>query len=870
MRHSKATEIITSYEEYLYYEDVNKVTEQYNNQLNLLNETIEKFNKNKEENFENTETCIIFMKKVIPNVVNIHNEKLEKFKNTSSKFKKLIFKLMNNSINIEGKDKKLITSEEVIYITLQTILKYVGSFNNRNTITKQVINNIQTQQKNNILKYTHLHYYNAIQDNTTTDSVHMRKVHLSRAFERLNIDEINLINLNNEEKLKIGAFLVNHFLEMGIFNFEVHKKAKATTIRIKISEEYENILNEIDTLVDLNELKSLPMVIKPKPWVDTKNGGYLGNEYINSDTDFSPFNNYILNNEDLTSVKGLQDQDLDKVYNCLNTLQDVPFTVNDNLKGFINKLWNNNSVLGKLDFKKELRTLPKPIAREDYQGEQEFQVALKKYRDEVSEIHTENHKTSNKKIVFNMVLDLVNKFSKYDEFFIPKILDFRGRVYDNSAMLNNQLDDLTKSLIKFKNKKEIGKNGFKWMKINIANLFGNDKVSFKDRAKWTEDNTRLIELTVEYAESGEISPLLRDADKPYQFLAAIYEYVEAIKLNNPKKYKSQIECQLDGSCSGIQHYSGLLKDKDGGSYVNLLKNDVPSDIYGKVAYKMLDVLNDFDTLKSIHMSDTFNRNLLRSYATMWKDSEMINRKFCKKGVMTTPYSVKFFGLLEQIREFMKDYEKENIIDESLKSKESILFITKILEYSINNTLVGAYIGMNYIKDLVKTFYSDKVNEKVLLEFTNILGFKCTHKYNKFESVRISTFFGKLRIKPNVFKNLDNVDKNKNLSSIAPNYIHMQDSTHLMLSVNAAREAGIKDFKVIHDSFATHYADTEEFHHIIKQQFIELYKNDLLFKLKEEFKALSLSEEVKTKLDELEITYGTLDIEDIIHSDYIFS
>ncbi len=136
--------------------------------------------------------------------------------------------------------------------------------------------------------------------------------------------------------------------------------------------------------------------------------------------------------------------------------------------------------------------------------------------------------------------------------------------------------------------------------------------------------------------------------------------------------------------------------------------------------------------------------------------------------------------------------------------------------------------------------------------------------------RISTFFGKLRIKPNVFKNLDNVDKNKNLSSIAPNYIHMQDSTHLMLSVNAAREAGIKDFKVIHDSFATHYADTEEFHHIIKQQFIELYKNDLLFKLKEEFKALSLSEEVKTKLDELEITYGTLDIEDIIHSDYIFS
>ena len=48
-------------------------------------------------------------------------------------------------------------------------------------------------------------------------------------------------------------------------------------------------------------------------------------------------------------------------------------------------------------------------------------------------------------------------------------------------------------------------------------------------------------------------------------------------------YVSHIPVAFDGSCSGIQHFSAMLKDEIGGTAVNLVPDDKVHDIYGIVA-----------------------------------------------------------------------------------------------------------------------------------------------------------------------------------------------------------------------------------------------------------------------------------------------
>src|SRR5690554_7321940 len=89
-----------------------------------------------------------------------------------------------------------------------------------------------------------------------------------------------------------------------------------------------------------------------------------------------------------------------------------------------------------------------------------------------------------------------------------------------------------------------------------------------------------------------------NADEPWQFLAWAMEWNRLLEWEDegrdPAEFPSQIPVAQDGSCSGIQHYSAMLRDRRGGEAVNLTKLDEPQDIYGKVAevvnQKMQDIL----------------------------------------------------------------------------------------------------------------------------------------------------------------------------------------------------------------------------------------------------------------------------------------
>ena len=164
------------------------------------------------------------------------------------------------------------------------------------------------------------------------------------------------------------------------------------------------------------------------------------------------------------------------------------------------------------------------------------------------------------------------------------------------------------------------------------------------------------------------------ADKPFQFLAWCKEWVGA--LEHGVDWVSHTPIALDGSCSGIQHYSAMLKDPIGASAVNLIPSDVPNDIYQVVANKAIELLKEDGT------------KLSKEWICAGVD-----RKITKRSVMTLPYGLTKFSCRKYIRSEVVD--SDNYQFESIK--DSVWHFSEILWKAIDETLVGAQKAMNFLR-----------------------------------------------------------------------------------------------------------------------------------------------------------------------------
>ena len=72
-------------------------------------------------------------------------------------------------------------------------------------------------------------------------------------------------------------------------------------------------------------------------------------------------------------------------------------------------------------------------------------------------------------------------------FYFPYNVDFRGRTYPVSPYLSHIGDDLCRGLLLFGEARPLGKRGFRWLKIHLANLYGMDKLPLARREDWADE-----------------------------------------------------------------------------------------------------------------------------------------------------------------------------------------------------------------------------------------------------------------------------------------------------------------------------------------------------------------------------------------------
>lgn len=586
-----------------------------------------------------------------------------------------------------------------------------------------------------------------------------------------------------------------------------------------------------------------PMIVPPADWTGPFSGGYLTRR-VRPLRLVKAFNRSYLTS--------LESQDLTEVCAAVNAAQRTAWAINPFILTVLEMAWEKDHSIGGIPSMFDQPLPPKPFDIETNEK------SRKEWRSEAHMVHMENLEMTSKRATFTTGLNIARRYSLFPAIFFPYQLDFRGRIYA-APMLNPQGPDWMKALLQFSEGKPLDDESAPFLAIHLANTgaFNKiDKAPLEDRVQWVYDNQEAI---IACAENPFDNRWWTEADSPYCFLAACREWAGWVR--EGVGFMSHLAVALDGSCSGIQHFSMALADEVGGAAVNLVPSPKPADIYTLVLTKVIERIN----------ADRAGEGDDKDVARAWHLSGLLNRGLVKRPTMTYGYGSNQFGFRDQImsdtlRPAYKAYQRgEGQWHFEGNGFGASLYMAKIILKAVEDTVLKAAEAMAWLKSVAGVVTS----EGLPVRWTTPDGFLVLQNYREQSVHRIDTVIFGTRMQINVSKDTPKVDKRKQASGFSPNYVHSLDATHLRLTVRRAAEEGINDFALVHDSFGTHAASTGRFFALLRETMVEMYRNrDVMQNLHTEILG-QLEPENQSKLPQPP-ALGQLDIEAVVDCDFAFA
>lgn len=526
----------------------------------------------------------------------------------------------------------------------------------------------------------------------------------------------------------------------------------------------------------------------------------------------------------------LEDPIPDVVLRALNTIQSTSWRVNRIVYDTASTAWRNGDLICGLPSPEDK---PLPARVPDEVWKKMTQTEILKRKIEMANIHGENARAQSARE------EVIRKLTVAEElldrtFWHVHNLDFRGRCYPVTQDLQPQSDDLAKGLHEFAVGLPLGKDGAFWLASRLASNFGNgmDKVNFKRRYEWAEENSDEII-------SSALDPLdgnrwWTTAEEPWQFLAACREW-HGWKTHG-EAFVSHLAVNLDGSINGAQHLSALGRDPVGAKLTNMTSFPDRQDLYSDVAALCNQRIEE-DMLKGI------------TEAGHWHGK--VTRSTVKRGVMTTPYGVTDRGLRDQL---IEDKHTEGLEGSSLVNAN---YFKTVLTWAIGQCVTGARSIMGFLQDTA----SAATEAELPFEWTGPLGMTVRQEYRGQTMFRINTLMGKLQ----VYKESKDAPLLKRKQSLAasPNFVHHLDAMHLYRTINRCHVEGIDHFLVVHDSYGCHAAHMGRMSRFIREEFVNLYKDDHLERLYQEQLAKGVAmPDIPPR--------GTFDVREVLDAEFFFS
>lgn len=738
--------------------------------------------------------------------------------------------------SVEAVAMRQIHPEVAAYLALKIIINETMRSKEgvkRTSVSFKIGNEIEKEQKALYLEKEGgelLNWYTWLMEHDTTKPVWYRN---NKVEEGLKIINKDWLSWSKEVKITIGTRLLYSAEVAGmVVNYNQNMKNKRIGMT-KLSEEVVSFINNTEDYLSGMFAVHMPLIEKPKQWSCLFGGGYYTARMSE---------HYPLIKSRGYQVKELMKTDMPQIYEAANKLQSVKFEVNRDVLDVAMKLRATNALP---DIEMELEAPDFPFDK-DWRYKEATVVEQERYKEwnnAYKAMQREKNKHDGKLLEFNACVSIAREMVKQEDrlgfrgFYYAWQTDFRGRFYPNCTVLSPQGSDIHKGLLRFAEKKPLGEYGARALSIHGAGVYGVDKVSLDDRIQWCEDNTDAILACAEDPIGNK--DFLLNADKPFQFLAFCYEWAGFQEYGD--NFMSALPCASDGSCNGIQHYSAALKDEVGGRSTNLIPNNVPNDVYMDVANVLLEKLEKED--------DPYATKLLEAG---------IGRKMTKRQVMTLPYGSTLYSCREYTLEHLNEAYKDVFptIQERIKVAH---YLSPLLWQSINKVVIKAREAMDWLRDVAK--YVSK--EGAIIDYTTPSGFRV---YYTQYAVAVKKLHIRIEGKQKSLAlslDKDKINGRKVANSVAPNFVHSLDATHLTWTVNALPEG--TSLSMVHDSYATHACDFQLLNDTLREQFVKLYTD---YDVLNDFKS-ALEREAGVALPDLP-SKGSMDVHCVLNSEYFFA
>jgi DNA-directed RNA polymerase len=640
------------------------------------------------------------------------------------------------------------------------------------------------------------------------------------------------MELSDTDLLQLGKHGLQACMDAGLVELERSSNSRGHLVQYTIPANILAFLSDSAEMQRMVTPMDCIMIVPPIPWEGTTGGGYL-TERRQLKFPLLQTKRRVRRGMQRTYRQRCSREEMPQVYEYANYLQSIPYRMNPEVYAHVQRVWSEGGgALGMVTLQPPPKPeFPMPEGWDKATGTEAELEMFRAWKRRTTNWH--EARLEHKSHVWEMssFVKNVNRYSKHDAYF-PVFLDGRGRLYYRGTP-NPQGSDAAKAVIQFARKKPLGPRGVHWLQVHIANCFGFDKVRFKDRAAWTQQHWDELQQGLERPEH---SALYQQADSPFCAIAAAIELRNAFASGNPATYCTGLAVHMDATCSGLQHFSAMLRDEVGGAYVNLTAGgEVKADIYRRVAELAL--------LQA--QRDAAGGN---EYAKYWLDIG-VSRDMAKAPVMTYVYGATLTSVTDGI---------EGKLDElgwkmpGVSMAKMAGYMAKLMFRAIEDTVPSAAAAMRWLRALTR-----QMDRKAPIQWNTPIGMFVNHDYPDETVKRVAVRSCGMQYVV-MYEQLDTTKPIRMQNAIAPNFVHSLDGAHLGFTALRMRDLGL-DMVCIHDSFGTHPGDVDEMHKQIRLAFVHLYTcKDHLNDLAEQLG--------------LDVTYsgeGKLDLSDVVNSEFFF-
>lgn len=634
----------------------------------------------------------------------------------------------------------------------------------------------------------------------TTSQKHLKGVY-DAAYKVVMQGELDS-KLTDTEAIHLGKFGLQACYDAGIVTSERTWAAGGQLVPFELTPEVYEFLTGYDTqdVAGVLNHTASAMLCPPDPWTTLTDGGYLSpRRKLNA-----PFLSLrgVRRTEHSKIRAAFTAQNMPLVFDVANYLQSIPYSLHKATTEAIQRVWKaGGGVLGvPLKSGPVKPEMPMGAEWDKAVGTPEELAVFNRWKRRMVAYYDSQREWKSHVRELSGFLKSLNR--GHERMWFPVFVDSRGRWYYRGSP-NPQGSDMSKGVLHFADKKPLGKRGLFWLKVHIANSFGFDKKDMETRAAWTDQHWEAIERALD---APEDYPDVWGTDAPWVMYSAAYELREAYRSGDPYSYECGVPVAKDATCSGLQHFSALLRDPIGGKFVNLTESTgTKEDIYMKVADNTLMVIR----------KDSENPDPLVSVPARFWLKHGVPRALVKKPVMTYVYGATFIGVVWHVEAYIDD-ELKGVIPDAEPVNPYSQYLARKLFQGISSTVPAAAAAMAWLKKV-----AGDTPKGQRMVWKSPTGFLVQHDYQDYDEHRVRVrSCGLERV---LVREYNGSTKPKQMqSAIAPNFIHALDASHLAFTAKRMSELGIS-LVGVHDSFGTHACDVDYMDIIIRQEFYNMYK-----------------------------------------------